>query len=716
LAFAAAAPPPRPLGIFYFHNHMLELSTLLVAVATLALSSFAVFWARSLRIPHTVLLVAIGVCIGLLSTVPSFGFLESFHLTPEVLFYIFLPILIFESAYNISARKLAENALPITLLSIVGLLISTVAIGYGLQFALGFVGIELPLMIALLFGSLISATDPVAVLALFKEFGAPRRLALVFEGESLFNDATGVALFLVMLEIVLVGFAGVSTITAGVVNFTIMIVAGIIFGILCGVVFAKMVQWTRNNEQASIALTFVLAYTTFLAADFITHHVHIGEQKLYVSAIIATTIASIIMGNYGRPKIHPKAEEFVDKLWGQLAFIVNSVVFIMVGILFVDIPFASGEVLIPILLSIVVVAAARALSIYPLIGVYNAFASARQQIPLSWQHLLSWGSLRGALAVTLVLMIPADLAIPGWALTISPREFILALTIGCIFFTLFVKATTIQALMGFLRLNRMTNTERVAYEEACALTHREVADRLHKFHERGYITTATYNKLLADHQDEFKKACAALKEFTADATTDYTSQVLRIYAIGIETMALKELYQYGEISEGTYKRISGKLTAQLDEIEHGDLESSQSSIDGRDVFERAVCWIVERFQTPSTEDRAAEQYSYYRAQSIIARKVLKEIGKIAPDDVVSVFSTSSMQHVTDVYTKYREGSKAKMEAIAKAHPVLTEKLGERFAARGVAKVEEHVIEELFERRFITPKLLVTLKERFHVEG
>ncbi len=709
-------PPPhiRVYSVFIFFV-MLELSTLLIAVATLAISSFAVFWAKSLRIPHTVLLVAIGVGIGLLSTLPSFSFLESFHLTPEVLFYVFLPILIFESAYNISARKLAEDALPITLLAVVGLLISTAAIGFGLVFALGFVGIELPLMIGLLFGALISATDPVAVLALFKEFGAPRRLALVFEGESLFNDATGVALFLVMLEVVLVGFAGVSTITAGVVNFTIMIVAGIIFGIVCGVIFAKAVEWTRDNEQASIALTFVLAYTTFLAADFITHYVHIGDQKLYVSAIIATTIASIIMGNYGRPKIHPKAEEFVDKLWGQLAFIVNSVVFILVGILFVDIPFSSGEILAPILLSIIVVAAARALSIYPLVSGYNVFVSAKRRIPLSWQHLLSWGSLRGALAVTLVLMIPEDLTIPGWTHTLSPREFILALTIGCIFFTLFVKATTIQAFMSWLRLNRMTGIERVAYEEACALTHREVTERLQKFHERGYITTATYEKLLAEHKDEFKKACAAAKEFAANGATDYTSQVLRIYAIGIETMALKELYQYGEISEGTYKRISGKLTAQLDAIEHGDLERSQTSLDGRDVFERAVCWVVERFQPPTPEDRAIEQYSYYRAQSIIARKVLKEISKITPDDAASVFSASSIDHVTQVYTKYRGGSQAKMEAIAAEHPILTERLGEQFAARGVAKVEEHMLEELFERRFITPKLFVTLKEKFYVD-
>lgn len=694
---------------------MLELSTLMIAVGTLALSSFAVFWARSLKIPHTVLLVALGVGIGLLSTLKGFGFLESFHLTPEVLFYIFLPILIFESAYNISARKLAESSLPITLLAIVSLVISTLAVGFGLTWSLSFIGIELPLIIALLFGALISATDPVAVLALFKEFGAPRRLALIFEGESLFNDATGVALFLVMLEIVLVGWNGFSTVGDGVLTFTLMIINGIIFGILCGVVFAKAIQWTRANEQASIALTFVLAFCTFLGADLLTHHLHIGEQKIYVSAIIATTIASIIMGNYGRPKIHPKAEEFVDKLWGQLAFVVNSVVFIMVGILFVDIPFASGEVLLPIILAIVIVALGRALSIYPVVGVYNVFASAKQRIPLAWQHLLSWGSLRGALAVTLVLMIPADLAIPGWTLETSPREFILALTIGCIFFTIFVKATTIQALMGYLKLNRMTDEERVAFVEASALTHREVRERLHTFHERGYITNTTFTKLLAEHKDEYEKACASLRETSAETTMDYNSRVLRVYAIGIETIALKELYQYGEVSEATFKRIMGKLTVQQDDIEHGILEASATTIDGRDIFERAMSKLAGLFTTPSSDDIAAEQYSYYRAQSIIARKVLKEMGKMNPEDAASIFSADSMTHVITLYTQFREGSQAKMEAIALAHPVLTEKLGETFATRGVAKVEEHVLEELYERRFITPKLFVTLKEKFHVE-
>ncbi len=692
---------------------MPELPTLLTVFGALTVSSFAVFWSKTLRIPHTVLLVIVGVCIGLLSTTSTFSFLNSFELTPEVLFYIFLPALIFESAYNMSIRKLAKDSLPISLLAVVSLLVSTVAIGYGLTFVLSFIDIHIPLTLAFLFGALISATDPVAVLALFKEYGAPRRLSLIFEGESLFNDATAVALFLVLLEVVLYGFHGSTTILEGILSFTFMIASGVLFGIACGVVFAKCVEYTRTNEFASITLTVVLAYTTFLASEFISRFLVIGDHHFHISAIIATTIASLVMGNYGRPKIHPKAEEFVDKLWGQLAFMANSVVFILVGVLFVDIPFDSGEILLPILLSVAVVAFARALSIYPVVELFNKATTPLSRIPRSWQHLLSWGSLRGALAVTLVLLIPADLAIEGWSLSLSPRDFILALTIGCIFFTIFIKATTIQSFMRKLKLDQMTDLESIEYQEACALTHREVAKRLAISASRGYITEHTHQKLQSEHQAEYEKACAILTT-TRTESTNLLAQVLRMYAIGIEKKALKDLFHYNEISEENYKRILGKLTLQLEAIEAGDL-SVPTIIDGRDIFERSIARIASFISPKTTEEKALTQFAYYRAQSIIARKVLKELKSIDPADAESIFSEESLRHVTELYTTFRSGSQAKMDEIVALYPKLTEDLGEVFANRGMTKVEERVLESLYQRELITPKLYVTLKEEFKVE-
>ena len=154
---------------------MLTAHTTLAFFMMLGLSSFAVFWARRVRLPHTVFLVILGIVLGLLAKEPVFTFFHEFKLTPELLFYLLLPTLIFESAYNIKVRRLVEDIIPIGLLATVSLVVSAGLISLALYFLLPLLGIHLPFIVALLFGALISATDPVAVLALFKEFGAPRR-------------------------------------------------------------------------------------------------------------------------------------------------------------------------------------------------------------------------------------------------------------------------------------------------------------------------------------------------------------------------------------------------------------------------------------------------------------------------------------------------------------------------------------------------------------
>ena len=178
------------------------------------------------KIPYTVLLVIGGSLLVPLSKIEIFSFVTSFQLTPELLFFVFLPILIFESAYNINIRNIKENKFAISILAVLGLLISTFFIGFVGHWAFRFLGLEIPLLVTLLFGAIISATDPVAVLALFKEYGAPHRLTLIFEGESLFNDGTAFAIFLVLLDIMINGFHGASTVLEGVLSFFTMMIGG----------------------------------------------------------------------------------------------------------------------------------------------------------------------------------------------------------------------------------------------------------------------------------------------------------------------------------------------------------------------------------------------------------------------------------------------------------------------------------------------------------
>ncbi len=220
----------------------IELPAILSVLTLLAIASAVYFIAKKIHTPYTVLLVATGFLLVPLSRIPFFSFIREFSLTPTMLFYVFLPILIFESAYNMNTRRLMENIRSISLLAIVSLIISAVFIAFAIYFIFGFFGFYVPFILALLFGALISATDPVAVLALFKDFGAPRRLSLILEGESLFNDGTAVALFLVLLEIAVDGFHGLTSVTEGVFLFTTMAFGGIVFGAVMGMIFAKAIE------------------------------------------------------------------------------------------------------------------------------------------------------------------------------------------------------------------------------------------------------------------------------------------------------------------------------------------------------------------------------------------------------------------------------------------------------------------------------------------
>ena len=687
---------------------MLTANATLAIFTMLGISSLAIFWAKRVKLPHTVFLVVIGLVLGLLAQIPAFSFFSEFTLTPELLFYLLLPTLIFESAYNINARRMVEDTTIILILSIVGLLVSTVVIGGALYYILALLGLQVPFIVTLLFGALISATDPVAVLALFKEYGAPRRLSLIFEGESLFNDATAVALFLVLLEVAQFGYHGFDTVFQGVVTFTSMMIGGVIFGILIGGIFTKLVGLARENEIASITLTIVLAHITFILAEVLSHHLHFGNYHFALSPIIATTVAALLMGNYGRSKIHPRAEEFVENLWGQLAFMANSLIFILIGVLFINVPSLDAAMIVVVLVTILLVAIARAISIYPVVGIFNFFSPKERKVPTSWQHLLSWGSLRGALAVTMVLLIPDELTFAGWNLSMSPKDFLLSLTVGCIFATLFIKATTIQTFMRRLKLDALTEIEKVEAQEARALMHHEVQKRIAHYSERGYIDSAVASAFRTEHTAKYEAAC---RDLASADSNELSLRVLRMFAIGIEKKHLKELYHHNEVNESVYRRLTGKLQLQLEAIEVGNLAPNMSiHTDGKDVFE-VMAASVRKFLKPQTEEKKTENlYMYYRAQTIISRKVLKELTAVEKSSAEHIFNAEALTHVLELYTNFKNQSEKKLQNLADTNPQLHARLSYRLALSAVHKIEEATLHELYERQLITPKLYIALKE------
>lgn len=657
----------------WWHNliSMIEIYSVLALFLLLVLSSAAFFVAKRIKIPYTVLLVLIGLLlvpiVQLPLLEPLLGFMDDLKLTPELLFYIFLPVLIFESAYNMNVRKMVESSWSILSLAVLGLLISTALISTALYFILPLIGLPIPFIMALLFGAIISSTDPVAVLALFKEYGAPKRLTLMFEGESLFNDGTAVALFLVILAVAQEGFNGASTVFDGILTFVIMVLAGVALGIIMAIIFSRALRYTRSNEFVSVTLLIVSAHIVFILGELINEHGFLGLH-FHVSSIIATTIAALFLGNYSRHILSPRSEEYTAKSIEHLAFVANSLVFILAGILFASTNINLTELGLPILVTVLIVATARAISVYSVLIPLNKLGL-EDPIPGTWQKLLAWGSLRGALAIIVILLIPPDFRPAGWIYPYSPQELLLALTIGCVLATLFVKALTIGPLVQRFKVNAPSPLEE-ANEIDLGLyyllsEHARFTDQK----SRGFVRDENYHSLLKRLMVKIEDVNGRRNSLYAKHGKKVFEQSLHSIAIDIEDHYLKELYINGEVNEAVYRRIKGKLNLQKEKTEQAQYETINPSVhtDRKDVFDRMIMSMQKLVEHGPTETPLEEKLQYYRAQSIISRKVVKTLKWMQHQYGKPVFIPEVHEKVVGLYEKYRVNSSTKADALLVAH-------------------------------------------------
>ncbi|MBN1966605.1 MAG: cation:proton antiporter, partial [Anaerolineae bacterium] len=250
----------------------LQIEVEVISLMLVALGVYIV--SRRIRIPYTIALVLTGIAISLLGPA-SLGELFPVQLDSDLILLVFLPGLIFEAAYSLSLEELRENLGVIMWLAVPGLLVSTGIVGAVLHFVLG-----IDFEVALLFGALISATDPVSVLALFRELRVPKRLSILMEGESLFNDGTAVVIFFILLETVQGGDVSA---TQGVQQFVIVVAGGALTGYMVGLAANALLGWryVADEHAIQIAFTIILAYGTYLLA----------EELLHVSPVIAVVIA-----------------------------------------------------------------------------------------------------------------------------------------------------------------------------------------------------------------------------------------------------------------------------------------------------------------------------------------------------------------------------------------------------------------------------------------
>jgi CPA1 family monovalent cation:H+ antiporter len=401
--------------------------------------------ARKLQLPYTVLLGAFGVVLGL--TAIRFSGIDGvvgdmlratagLDLPSDGYLFIFLPPLLFSAGLSIDVRRLMDEVGAVIVLAVVAVVVCTGLVGFSLSVFAG-----VPLAVALLLGSIVATTDSAAVVAIFRDLGAPKRLLVLVEGESLFNDAAAIALYTVLFSFV----AGSSDPAAGITAFF----TGTIGGAFVGYIFAKsgalIIGAMKDLVMGEVTLTVALAYLTYYVAD----------TYLGVSGVIAVVTAAIVFANDGRLRVSPGGWSVVEGTWKMLDFWATSLIFVLAAMVAPRVlgAFRMEDVLIlAILFGATLVA--RVIILYAFIPVLSRFGLS-QPIEGSYRAVLAWGGLRGAVTIALALAISED---PS--LSEELRRFILVAATGYVLITLFIQAPTLHPLMRLLRLDKLTPRER----------------------------------------------------------------------------------------------------------------------------------------------------------------------------------------------------------------------------------------------------------------
>ncbi len=379
-----------------------QFTALLSAAVLVALVS------RRIGVPYTVALVLFGLAVAV------FAPASAIVITPELVLLVLLPGLVFEASFQTDVDSLRKTFGGIVLLAIPGVLITAAVVAFALNLATG-----LPLDLAFVVGAMVAATDPVAVIATFRRLGAPQTLSTLVEGESLFNDGTAIVVFAIALRAV----GGDVTPVDAVSSFVLTLVVSLAIGAVAGFVASRIVA-VVDDHLIETTVSVLLAYGTYIVAD-----------ALHESGVIATVVAGITLGSYGRRiGMSERTQEAIDTVWEFLAFVMTALIFLLVGL-----AISVGDIVdssVAIGVGIAAVLVSRAIVTYGLVGGGSRLLRRpRGGLRKGWLHVLFWSGLRGAVAVALALSLPESF---------PQRAQLQAITFGIVVFTLIAQGGSIQ--------------------------------------------------------------------------------------------------------------------------------------------------------------------------------------------------------------------------------------------------------------------------------
>jgi CPA1 family monovalent cation:H+ antiporter len=654
----------------------------LIIMGLLTVAMIAAVICRNIPIPYTVFLVILGLMFGWVArTQTQFEHLLEFQLTPDIVLFLFLPALIFESAFNLNARQLIKDLAPVMVMAIPALLVSTAFVGVGLWLVLG-----IDLVLALLFGALISATDPVAVISLFKELGAPQRLTVLVEGESLLNDATAIVLFGIILGLASTGTMHLSDVGHAVGEFFRVFLGGILIGSLIGLVLSEFLYRLRAGLNTYLVMSIVLAYASFA----------IAEHYLHVSGVMAVVSAAITLGVFGVSRISQSATHMVKETWDVIALVCNSLLFLLVG-LSVDVTqlFSSTNV---IIIAVIFVLLARASTIYTMVpATINLFKL--PQVSLGERHIMWWGGLKGGLAIAIVLSVPIDM--PG-------RNLLLHMTLGVVLFSLLINAPTIRPLIHKLGIDKLTGDERAEMKHGLLQSEKHASEILQRLHITGLLSRST--KQLIQKQ--------ASHVFASDEYEEEGAENIRhvyISALRTELDELKHLYEIGLLQHYTYMDIKNTLQRDRESwLTNPEARTYQSTGGKPSIFLRIENTLLKRLREHDWAAGLLARYQYLRLSQRLQRDIA---GVLICSTVIKKLENDAehpgaqREQVAAVYRGRLERRRERLNQIAVEFSEFYDRFETRLFSRVAYVAASHYVEEVHQHGEIGSKAYTGIERR-----
>lgn len=519
------------------------ISAEIIIVVLMLVATVVAILIRRVRLPYTVSLVLVGLLIAAWRPV-------TVAVTPELILAIFVPPLVFEAAFHLDFHLLRSTLASIVFLAVPGVIVTAILVGGVVALGAG-----LPVGPAIVFGALISATDPVAVVSLFRALGVPERLGVAVEGESLFNDGTAIVVFHIAL---IAAISGEFRFVDSLFRFLEVSIGGVVIGLALGWLVARLMA-RIDDRLIETTLTTLLAYGAYLAAE-----------RLQVSGVLSVVAAGMYSGNVGLRGASPTTRIMLFSLWEFLAFLSNSLIFLLIGLnVHISELVANAK---PIAVAVAAVLMSRAVVVYGLSWMADvAFRGTR--IPFQWRHILFWGGLRGAISLALALSLP---------LTLTARGTLQVMTFGVLLFTLLAQGTTIQFLVKVLGITSKTEHQ-LEFERRVGRSFALQAGlkRLTQLREEGLLSEDMRAGLQAHfraQKEQVMSEISCLFRTHAELERDTLLQARREVLLA-ERAALDDALRRGVISEPTYDELRRNMDYRLEAVrliqehEHGAEES-----------------------------------------------------------------------------------------------------------------------------------------------